>query len=42
MSYALVTYAIVIAGVLGYAAGLARTRRRLAAEIRARFESNRG
>jgi hypothetical protein len=42
VSYAIVTYGLVLAGVLGYAAHLARVRRRLAAELRTRFGSNRG
>jgi hypothetical protein len=36
MSYALATYALVVVAVLGYAAGLLRTRRRLAEALRAR------
>jgi hypothetical protein len=42
VSYALASYALVIAAVLAYAARLARARRQLAAEIRARREPNRG
>ena len=42
MSYAVATYALVIAGVLAYAARLARSRRRLAAELDACAGSNRG
>ena len=42
MSYVVATYALVIAGVLAYAARLARSRWRLAAELDARSGSNRG
>jgi hypothetical protein len=42
VSYALVTYALVVAAVLAYAAGLWRARRRLAEALRARAEPNRG
>jgi hypothetical protein len=36
VSYALATYALVVAAVLAYAASLLRTRRRLAEALRAR------
>ena len=42
MSYAVATYALVIAAVLAYAVRLASARRRLAAELRTRSGSNRG
>jgi hypothetical protein len=42
MSYALASYALVVAAVLAYAAGLWRTRRRLAEALRSRSRSNRG
>jgi hypothetical protein len=42
VSYALVTYALVIVGVAGYASWLASTARRLAGEVRARAGTNRG
>jgi hypothetical protein len=42
VSYAVATYALVVAGVLAYAARLMRARRRLAAELGARSRSNRG
>ena len=42
MSYALATYGVVIVGVLGYAAWLAHTRRRLERELATRPVSNRG
>lgn len=42
MSYAVATYALVIAGVLAYAARLTRSRRRLADELETRSRSNRG
>lgn len=42
MSYAVATYALVIFAVLAYAVRLARTRKRLAAELRTRSGSNRG
>ena len=42
MSYALATYGVVIAGVLAYAAWLARARRRLERELAARPFPNRG
>jgi hypothetical protein len=42
VSYAIVTYALVVAAVLAYAAGLWRSRRRLAAALRTRSRSNRG
>ena len=42
MRYALATYGLVIAGVLTYAAWLARTRRRLERELATRRLPNRG
>jgi CcmD family protein len=42
VSYALATYGVVIAGVLAYAAWLARARRRLERELAARPFPNRG
>ncbi len=42
MSYALACYALVVAGVLGYAARLERARRRLASALEAQEASNRG
>lgn len=42
MSYALASYALIAAGVLGYALQLARTRRRLVHELRERSQPNRG
>jgi len=42
VSYLVAAYAVTIAGVLGYAAWLARTRRRLAGEVADRSGANRG
>jgi len=42
LSYALATYGVVIAGVLAYAAWLARTRRRLERELATLPLPNRG
>ncbi len=42
MSYALACYAVVVAGVLGYAARLQQARRRLSRELEAQESSNRG
>jgi hypothetical protein len=42
VSYAIATYALVIVGVVAYAAVLARSRRRLAEALRAGAGSNRG
>lgn len=42
MSYALVTYALVVVAVLAYGAALWRTRQRLAEALRTRSGPNRG
>jgi hypothetical protein len=42
VSYAFVTYALVVAAVLAYAVSLWRTRQRLAETLRGRSGSNRG